>query len=305
MDWKPILGLLFFILVIALLGFYWMIPFDVTDFGFKEKNYNFSLTESNDSGMQFYSRMRFPSPNISYRIEDCPLGKEDNMERAFEIISEKTILDFYAVLGNEEIFVTCDSGNKIEGGLFIAGEGGPTNITKTSNFNVIKAGAITLIRESQCEDPNVGMHELLHVLGFDHSPNPNNIMYEVSKCNQEISQDMIDTINDLYSTPSYADLSVENVSAVMRGKYLDANLTVINNGLEDSKNSTVRIYADDEMIKEFGIEELEIGYGRKISLQNIFVLQISVDELKFIISYDEPELNKQDNEIILDIKNKN
>src|SRR3972149_311801 len=297
MDWKPILGLLFFILVIALLGFYWMIPFDETDFGFKEKNYNFSLTESNDSGMQFYSRMRFPSPNISYRIEDCPLGKEDNMERAFEIISEKTILDFYAVLGDEEIFVTCDSGNKIERGLLIAGEGGPTNITKTSNFNVIKAGAITLIRESQCEDPNVGMHELLHVLGFDHSPNPNNIMYEVSKCNQEISLDIIDTINNLYSTPTYADLSIDNVSAVMHSRYIDAELKITNNGLKVSEESIVKIYANNKLIKEFEVEGLDIGYGRKITLKNIFVFHLSVDELRFVIEHSGAEIDNANNEI--------
>ena len=302
MEWKTIFGLLFFIIVIVLLGFYWIVPFDETDFGFKEKNYNFSLNESNNSGMQFYQRMRFPSSNISYKIEDCPLGKKEDMERAFVIISEKTILSFYAIESKEEIFVTCDSMNKMEGELFIAGEGGPTNITKTSNFNVIKNGAITLIRESQCENPNVGIHELLHVLGFDHSPNPNNIMYELSRCNQEISQDIIDTINDLYSTPSYADLSMENASAVMHGKYLDASFIVTNNGLKDSRHSTVRIYADNEMVKEFEMEELQIGYGRKITLQNIFILQISVDRLKFVVSYDQPELNKEDNEIILDIK---
>ena len=130
-------------------------------------------------------------------------------------------------------------------------------------------------------------------------------MYELSRCNQEISQDIIDTINTLYSAPSYADLSMENVSAVMHGKYLDANLTVTNNGLRDSTNSTIKIYADDEMVKEFEVEEIEIGYGRKISLKNIFILQISVGELKFVVSYDELELNQGDNEIILNIKNKN
>ena len=37
MEWKTIFGLLFFIIVIVLLGFYWIVPFDETDFGFKEK----------------------------------------------------------------------------------------------------------------------------------------------------------------------------------------------------------------------------------------------------------------------------
>ena len=150
MEWKSLPGLLFFIIVIVLLGFYWIIPFDETDFGFKEKNYNFSLNESgNVTGMQFYPKMRFPTSNISYRVEDCPLGKKEDMERAFDIISNKTVLSFYPMPDSEEISVTCDSRNKMEGELFIAGEGGPTNITRTSNFNVIKRGQILLIKESE------------------------------------------------------------------------------------------------------------------------------------------------------------
>jgi len=73
--------------------------------------------------------MRYPNSKISYKIYDCPLQKKDNMKRAFEMISNKTILDFYSINSNEEISVTCDSKNKIEEGLFIAGEGGPTNMS--------------------------------------------------------------------------------------------------------------------------------------------------------------------------------
>ncbi len=304
MNLRIFLSFVFFLVVIILLGLYWIVPFNDINFGFKERNYNFSLNAS-DKGMQFHPNMRFPTLNISYRVDNCPLGKQEDMERAFGIIANKTSLNFYQVVSNEEISVTCDSKNKREGELFIAGEGGPTNVTMTSNFNVIKGGQILLIRESQCASPNVGIHELFHVLGFDHSPNPNNIMYNFSSCNQEISQDMIDTINNLYSTPSYIDLSIENASAVMHGKYLDANITVMNEGLADSKNSTMEIYADGKLIKELDIEELKIGYGTKITLKNILVLQIKTSELKFIVSSDEAELSKENNGINLNIKNKN
>ena len=304
MSWKIIFNVLFFVIVISLLGFYWIAPFEKIDFGFKERNYNFSLNASEGTATQFYPKMRFPTTDISYKVGNCPLGKKDDMERAFEIISSKTILNFYNVEDDAEIFVTCDSQVKTEGGLFIAGEGGPTNITKTSNFNVIKKGKILLIRESQCASPNVGIHELLHVLGFDHSPNPNNIMYELSKCNQEVSQDITDTINSLYSAPSYADLSVENASAFMQGRYLNVNLTIVNNGLKSSDNSSMKIYADEDLVKEFEIEGLEIGYGSKIILKNILVLQISVKKLKFVIEYDSAELNKENNEMTLTLENK-
>ena len=65
--------------------------------------------------MQFYNNMRFPEPRISYRIENCPLQKADDMKNAFFTIENKTILRFYPVSNNEEILVTCDSKAKFEG----------------------------------------------------------------------------------------------------------------------------------------------------------------------------------------------
>jgi hypothetical protein len=301
MPRKIFFSLIFFILVVFLLAFYWLIPFNEVDFGFKEGNYDFAI-ENSSTRMQFYQNMRFPSSNISYRLDNCPSGKKDDMQRTFDIISNKTLLSFYNVENDEEIYVICDSRNKIEEGLFIAGEGGPTNITKTSNFNVIKKGTITLIKESKCQNPNIAIHELLHVLGFEHSSNPNNIMYNFSSCGQEISQDIIETINKLYSTQSHPDLSIGNVSAVMHGKYLDANLTIMNDGLKDSGNFTLQIYADNESVKKFDVEKLEIGYGKKIILRNIFVFQINTKELKFVIDYSQEEIDRKNNWIILNVK---
>ena len=43
MNLKILSSLIFFLIVIVLLGFYWIAPFDEVDFGFKERNYNFSL----------------------------------------------------------------------------------------------------------------------------------------------------------------------------------------------------------------------------------------------------------------------
>jgi hypothetical protein len=302
MNLKMFLSFIFFVIVIVLLGFYWIFPLNEINFTLKEKNYNFSLNSSAGESLQFYENMRFPKSNISYRIEDCPLNKKNDMQEAFVIIANKTILNFYPVSDDEKIYVTCDSETKVEGNLFIAGEAGPTNITKTSNFNVIKRGVITLIKESTCENPNVAEHELFHVLGFEHSANSNNIMYPVSKCSQQISSDMIDTISSLYSVQSLPDMSLSNVSAEMSGRYLNVDLSVINNGLQVSKSSTVKIYADDKLIKEFDVEEMEIGYGKKISLKNILVLQLSVNSIKFLLVYEQPELNKADNEAVLEIK---
>lgn len=301
-QWKTFLGGIFVLVVGILLVGYWFIPFDVVEFGISSPNSNFSLNSSVLMKMQFYENMRYASPQISYKIYDCPLQKKNEMERAFEILGNRTILEFYPLGSDEEISVTCDSGVKIDNGMFIAGEGGPVNITKTKNFNVILNGKVLLIRESECATPNIALHELLHALGFGHSENKNNIMYNVTSCRQTLGEDIPVLIDELYSVASLPDLNFENVSALMEGRYLNANFSVRNNGLRSSGIFSVEIFADGKEIKNFEFEEIEIGYGRVVEVQNILINQISVEEITFSIETDFEELDKNDNKVILKIK---
>lgn len=301
-----ILSLIFTLIVIMLLTFYWFFPFNTiefyTDFSSSD-NSNFSLINSGIEEMQFYENMRYPNSEISYRIENCPSYKKNDLEQAFNKLSNLTILNFYPVAYDEEIYATCESRNKVREGFFIAGEGGPTNITKAENFNVIFQGEILLIKESKCKNPNVGLHEILHSLGFDHSSNPKNIMYNVTKCDQTIGNDIINRINELYSIQPLPDLAFENVSAVMHGKYLNTNISIRNHGLKDSESSTLLIYADEKLVKEFELNPVNVGYGLTVSFENIWVLKINVNELRFLIDYRFDELNKKNNQIKLEIKN--
>lgn len=298
MGWKILLSFAFILIVFTLLFVYWVIPSkNIIVFDKKIGHSNFSLV--GNSSMQFYPNMRYSDAQISYKISECPIGKEDEMLRAFNIISNLTILEFYSTSQEPEISVTCNSENKVDGEFFVAGEGGPVDITKTENFYVIQSGMVLLIRESQCPRPNIALHEIFHALGFDHSQNPNNIMFNISECEQTISSDMTDLVNTLYSIKSLPDLSFINVSASMSGRYLNLEISVRNNGLKKADESLIEVYGDGKLIKEIPLDGLEVGYGQTINITNLFVNKFSIDELKLSINSDFEELEKQNNEIIL------
>ncbi|MEK6898355.1 MAG: matrixin family metalloprotease [Nanoarchaeota archaeon] len=298
-----IFGFVFCVIVINLLLFYWLFPLDTIEFSLKpgERNYNFTINST--GAMQFYENMRYSSSNISYSIKDaCTLKKKEDMQRAFDIVANLSVLNFYPVGSNEEISVTCKDEIEVNERFFVAGEGGPVNITSAGNFNVILKGSVLLLKESECPNPNIAIHELFHALGFDHSLNKNNIMYNVSKCSQEIGDDIMDSINKIYSYPSQPDLSLENATALMHGRYLDTNISIRNTGLADSGESKIIIYADGDEIEEIPIDKIKTGFGLTLRLGNIFVSKFNVEELTFEIRTNFEELNKENNKIKLEIK---
>ncbi len=298
MDLKKIFFALFVLFITALIFFYFM-PFGTINFWAKT-NSNFSIKNETDN-MQFYPNMRFPDSKISYGIANCTLQKQNEMEAAFDIMENSTPLRFYPS-SNAEISVTCNEKDKISDGLFIAGEGGPTSVIITGEFSIITEGQILLIRDSNCERPNVALHELLHVLGFTHSTNPENIMYNVTNCRQTMGEDMIQLINNLYSIQSNPDLLFKNVSASMSGRFLNINMTIINAGLKRAEKSKINIYTDNSFLKKIDLEPLEMGTGRIITINNVFVTKFSVSELELSIDSDFNEINKENNKIKLEIK---
>ncbi len=292
------------IIVIFFLLVYYFIPLGGVNLkGTFSGNNLTAESDSNFSGSQFYSNMRYLYPDISYKISDaCSLQKKNEMQEAFDIISNLTVLSFYPVVYGEEISVTCSEETMYEGNMFIGGEGGVTNVTVVNGFHIIYNGKVLLLRNSNCPRPNIATHELLHALGFDHSQNPNNIMYPTTSCDQTIGSDIPQTIDKLYSTPNEPDLAFENATVVLNGKYLDVNFSVRNNGLKYSNNATIIVYADGKDIKEINFGPLDIGYGRKISLMNIWTRQTSVDQVEIKIQTDFTELNKSNNDVIFNLK---
>ncbi|MFZ1971072.1 MAG: matrixin family metalloprotease [Candidatus Nanoarchaeia archaeon] len=305
MRWaRAVLGFLSIFLVLGLLSLYWFDPFSSDQFlSTTPINSNFSINSS--SQMQFYPNLRYPSPNISYNVDSslCSLQRQDDMRRALSIIENATNLTFYQTNINPEISITCDNKIIVNKSYFIAGEGGPVNITQDGPFNVINEGQVLLLRDSNCPMPNIATHELLHALGFAHSSNPGNIMYPITSCDQTLGQDIPNLINNLYSIPTYPDLQFENVSAFVHGRYLDTNLTIVNYGLESSQLSEVIISADGNEISKSAVDPIDIGSGINFDFKNIFVPNIDTNEIEYTIHSNFTELNNSNKQVKLTINN--
>jgi len=292
---RVIILFLLFILLIAGIFLIWH-SFSPTITDFEE----FEATISRDipiQSSQFYANMRYPSRNISYRLDkDCSLKKQKDAKRAFDILNEKTILNLYETESKPEILITCKNiaPEPDQEDYFIAGEGGPTSIINTSRFAVIKSGKIALYRPESCQKPQVALHEILHALGFNHNSNKDSIMYQVTNCKQEIDSNIISEINRIYSRLALSDLAIEKVTANKTSRYLNFQVTIANYGLIDSQELTLNLFQDDKKFNSFDIQKVEFGARRKIKVSNLRIPR-NIEKITFIIETQEPEFSKENN----------
>ena len=235
----------------------------------------------------FSEKLRFNHDDISYFIEPtCQLKRKNQMIEGFNEFQKaiSTISFHQTSKETADIQVGC-SDDYIELGenLFAAGEGGPSRILNSSNFKVIEKGKIILFEETDCDYPVVEVHELGHVMGFDHSPNPKNIMYNISRCDQRITDDMIETINQLYSIEPLPDARISELISIKKGIYIDFNITVLNEGLNTMPNISLTLESEGEEIKKFYLNEIEIGSGRTLFVTNLKLPSRKISTIKFII----------------------
>ncbi len=254
--------------------------------------------------VQFYPNMRYRDKRISYNLGSaCTTVKWDNTNRAFGILSERTVLDFYQSEGKPEIEILCSdvSPKSEEKGHFIAGEGGPSEIINTTNFAVIFSGRISLYRDEKCDEPKIAIHEILHSLGFDHYNSTKSILYPTTGCDQQIDEEIIDIINKLYFIDSLPDLLIESITASKTGRYLNFNITISNIGLADSDNAKLTLYSEEKKVGNFTLGNLEIGTKRILSVQNTKLPSRS-DIIEFVVESDdsrELDLNNNRAELTL------
>jgi len=224
------------------------------------------------SSKQFYDNMRFTDKIIGYKIaNECGSEKVSEIEEAFGILESRTVLDFRRDSLIPEITIFCsDIAPEPENeGYFVAGEGGPTEVINTTLYGIILSGKVSFFREDKCDEPKVAIHEILHVLGFDHNDNPDSILFPTLDCDQTIDDSIIADINSLYSVESLADLKVIDIDVAKSGRYLNFEISVLNQGLQDVDGVSLRVYSNDKFIKEFDLGEIDIGVTKFLEVTNL------------------------------------
>jgi len=263
------------------------------------KNTTFSKNQSSySSSFQFYYNMRFAKKEVSYSVDAaCSADKKTKMLQAFTRLQEETLLLKFFQSSNPDITVNCEeTEEQVKGSYYIAGEGGPVTIINVTNFYIIEKGNVLLLyAKSECNNYNIELHELLHVFGFEHSENKESIMYNITACNQVLTNDIINELKRLYSIPELPDLSFSNISALKHGSYLDFYVEVKNTGLNLATDITLGVYGENEKLDDFNLGNVNYGEGKNLDVKNLKIARTTTN-LKFIL-VDGEELDKENNVI--------
>lgn len=184
-----------------------------TEDNLNEENLPYEDTSDINDQFDYTNYPHFSHMPISYYMEENCVGTEpERIKWGFNILSEQTnnILIFIESNNNSaDIKITCYPNQKIEAEddetIITLGLGGYSHIG-----NVITEGTLEFfsVRENSYPSscmyfPSLEIHEILHVLGFDHNfEDPNSIMapeIEEDYCQDEIDKDILFTLRKIYS----------------------------------------------------------------------------------------------------------
>lgn len=297
------------VLLAALAGFsvfyiYQYLPSPPVDMEIQEVTSISRLSLDYGTAPVFSENLRFNHNNISYSIDQLTCSEKEikYLEEAFRIFQEKMeVINFTELSPNNEdtdIKVSCpDETIDLGNSLFAAGEGGPSRIVNTSLFKTIQEGIIYIYEPPTCDYPVVELHELGHVFGFDHSENTNNIMYNTSNCQQRISEDMIKLIKQLYSIQPLPELRISEVEAVKKGRYLDFNVTILDEGLIGADNATLTILSGEKEVQKIYLGEVTPEFAKTLKATNVKLPSRDIQEIVFVVDIENNyrEYNEENN----------
>lgn len=243
---------------------------------------------SYENQLQFYPNMRYANSTITYNVNSCSPEKSSRITEAIQEIESRTGLVFQ-ITDDAEIDFECNEMiTNINEDYFIAGEGGPVKAVNTSKFYVIEQGKVLIYYiQTNCDNYNVEIHELLHALGFDHSNNPQSIMFNVTRCDQVFTEDIIEEIKRLYAIPSLPDLAIEDISAIKQGSMLNFSIEIKNYGLRNADIIYLDIYADGEKFYSYNLGNIEYGEGKEVwGITKLPSKKVSIVNFSLVLNQD-------------------
>ena len=263
---------------------------------------NLSAPRQYSTSKQFYPNLRFATYVITYGFEEaCSDEKKASVREAVSILEFESVLDFNEQPTRDaQIHILCSEiGPEPEQtGHFIAGEGGPTEIINTTLYSIIREGKLSLYRNENCDKPLIALHELLHVLGFDHNSNPRSILYPTLDCAQELDRYIVESINALYEAESLPDLVITNANATKEGRYISFSIEIVNRGLVETNDAKLEVLEGKQVLQTFDLGNLDIGVRKTLSVQNLRASR-SGSEILFHVVSSSRELNENNNYLAL------
>ncbi len=237
---------------------------------------------------------RFNSTDISYSIsKNCSRSQTVNAVKAFDIINNVTILNFYKKEFNEDIYVECLDPNKTIEQNNILAEGGPDKYMEINDIKVIQHGIVKLYDDEDCNKPITVMHEIFHVLSYEHSSDVDDIMYPISYCDQRINDYLIEDIHKTYNGSLYPDLTYQFIFLSPHNNFIDIDVEIINDGYVTAEN--IIFYIDSKSLNrvvDIGI--IKSKEGKKIKLRN---LAHNEKDLNLILTIDKENKINEINEV--------
>ena len=264
---------------------------------------------------QFYPNMKFNHNKLTYFIDqNCNLNRKSRMEQAFVELSTKVpIISFFMSEVNPDIEISCTLNNRVDKDEkhFVAGEGGAKEIIQTGNYNIITDGIILLyenskVKSKDCIYPNVEIHELLHVLGFDHSEDKKSIMYPViESCDQVLDTSITGQLKTLYAQENLADVYFDQIEVTKKGRYIDFNLTIKNSGSIKSEKISLTILDGTNIIEQRNLGDLDFGAGITLTTTNLRLKRLNPDQINFILDKENSikELDEDNNVANIKLQN--
>ncbi len=198
------------------------------------------------------------------------------------------IIRFKEVPSAAEAQVLVHWADKLEGEHTL-GLGGPT-VVDTGRYNVTVKGEVTLASmDTFCLNTVVALHELGHVLGFDHPDDPASFLYRTADCDQGFTPQVAEALRELYKDPARAELELTGANVSASGRFLTANLTVLNSGLVGSAETGIELSAERRVafvdlpaLDPGTLYRIQLTAGTPASLEGLVVrldANSTVDEL--------------------------